>query len=118
MDAESAAGPGFDVEIELGSLAFGRQFQSGELLRHRVGNGGLNFLLQLLARSSFEWSNIGIAGVGDESAFGLGLDAVGESRDDAFEVHGDFAIVARLGTPQKTNSRKDIALNGHGFQPC
>lgn len=87
MDDESAAGLGLDVEIELCGLTFGK-LQAGELLGNCGGDGGLNLLLQFHAGGGFERGRVGIARTGDETAFGLGLDAVGEGADDAFKVHG------------------------------
>src|SRR6185437_6879235 len=101
MNAESAARLGFNVEGELGPLISGRKIsrgkiQSGKFPGHGGTDAGLNLFLQLLARGGFERREAGIAGMGDESALRLGLDAVSERADDALNIHGFGAIVARL----------------------
>ena len=81
MDGEVASGLALDVESEFEFLIFERELQAGEFRGQASGDVCLDLLLQFLARGGLERRDCGIGGVGDESAFGLGLDAVGEMRD-------------------------------------
>ncbi len=83
-----------ECEVALAAIRWG--FQGGEF----SGNGGedslLDFLLQFLAGGRFERGNRGVRGMSDESALRLGLDAIGELRDQALEIHGvDFSLDLR-----------------------
>jgi hypothetical protein len=81
-----------DVEVEVELLAFRRELEAGKLRGQGSRDVGLDLLLQFLARRGFERRDRRISRTGDKAAFGLGLDAIGEARDDALEFRG--AIVA------------------------
>jgi hypothetical protein len=91
MDGEAASGLGLDMEGEFELLIFERELQAREFRRKAGGDVCLDLSLQFLARWGLERRDCGIGSVSDESAFGLGLDSIGEMRDQAFEFH-----VARL----------------------
>ena len=88
MYGEATSGFELDVKGAFELPIFQRQLQTGKLRGQGTGNVRLNFSLQFLPRRCFEWQHRRIGGIGDEATSGLGLNTIGEMRDQAFEVHG------------------------------
>jgi len=91
MEGEAASGLALDMKAEFAFLALQRQLQGGKTLRQASHDGCLNLLLQFFTRGRFQRRQVGIAGMSDETAFGLGRDGISKLRDKALDFH-----VARL----------------------
>src|SRR6185437_13597504 len=82
---------------ELHVAGIGRKFEPGKVGAQARENGGLDLLLQFLARGCFDRGDAGIAGASNESATRFGLDPVNVLRYQAIDFHG--RIVARKASP-------------------
>lgn len=91
MDGEAASGLALDMEVEVGFMVWQRKLETRKLRGQAGRYRRLNFLLQFFAGRRLKRWDIGSAGPRDKSAFGLGLDAINELRDEALKLH-----VARL----------------------
>src|ERR1700704_5144724 len=87
MDSEAASRLALDVKGVLESLIVERELQTRKFRGEAGGNVFLNLPLQFLACRRLERRDFRIARVGDESTFGFGLDAIGELRYEALQVH-------------------------------
>ena len=84
---ESAVGRVLNMEGKVDFFIFKRNFQAGEFGPEGNRDAGLDLLLQLPARRSFNSWHAGIATMSDESPFRLGLDPISEMRDEALKFH-------------------------------
>jgi len=103
MDIEAAIRLLLDVKREFQLACWSGKLQAREVGAQASQNCGLNFLLQLLARSGFDRWDARIARAGDESTFRLWLDAIDIFRNQVLDFHG--RIVSRRRSREKTSSR-------------
>ena len=75
--------------------AIGGELRAKGVYRDKVEHVLPDFLLQFVARWSFECWNSRIGGTRDESALGLRLDLIGKARDEVLEVHGEMVARAK-----------------------
>jgi hypothetical protein len=95
MNLKPASRFAIDVNFKSGLVILQRKLQTWKRFCHGGRQAFLNFLLQLFTCRGFKWRNGRIAGTGDESALGLGLNSIGEPLNQVFNFH-PAAILADL----------------------
>jgi len=87
MDCKSTLRRALDVESEFQLSIVGGNLEAGKFRRQSGSDICLYFSLKFLASGRFKRRGRRIGCMGDESAPGLRLDAVGEVRDETLEVN-------------------------------
>src|SRR5215813_10359599 len=88
VDDESSARLRFDVIVQTDTFAGECIFESRKLFGQLSGDGLLDSLLNFLTCAAFDGGSGWIFASSNEASAWLGLDAVNELAESAFEIHG------------------------------